>query len=128
MKKLFLLIIGIGLVVLFVSYSKKDTLEPLESAIIEQSTEEVAIKETSNDEPTNQELVSDNYYLGGLDAGYMKANYTLSTQDGKNFDTTSELWIVPRGDYFFTIGAGTRKDEKTGTREEISKIIESIQF
>ncbi|HPI95757.1 MAG TPA: hypothetical protein PK055_08975 [Gammaproteobacteria bacterium] len=66
--------------------------------------------------------------IGGLDAGYMKANYTLSTQDGKNFDTTSELWIVPRGDYFFTIGAGTRKDEKTGTREEISKIIESIQF
>ncbi|MCA9351678.1 hypothetical protein KC929_02775 [Patescibacteria group bacterium] len=87
MKKLFLLIIGIGLVVLFVSYSKKDTLEPLESAIIEQSTEEVAIKETSNDEPTNQELVSDNYYLGGLDAGFVSmtlAKYSpLTTEEEK---------------------------------------------
>jgi hypothetical protein len=40
----------------------------------------------------------------------------------------SELWIVPRGDYFFMIGAGTRQDEKTGTRKEIQEILKTVKI
>ncbi len=64
--------------------------------------------------------------VSGLKASYMRINYSLSIPDGRVFLTTSELWIVPRGDYFFMIGAGTRQDEKTGSRGEIKKILNSV--
>lgn len=66
--------------------------------------------------------------VGKLPAGYMRINYSLAIPDGRTFPTASELWIVPRGDYFFMIGAGTRQDGKTGSREEISKILSSIEL
>jgi len=44
------------------------------------------------------------------------------------FPTASELWIVPRGDYFFLIGAGTRQDEKTGGRDEIRSILGTVRI
>ncbi len=59
--------------------------------------------------------------VGGLKAAYSRFNYSLQIPDGREFPTSSELWIVPRGDYFFIIGAGTRQDEKTGSRDEIRK-------
>jgi len=40
----------------------------------------------------------------------------------------TELWIVPRGDYFFLIGAGTRQDEKTGGRDEIGSILATMRI
>ncbi|MBN1142726.1 MAG: hypothetical protein JXB25_13170 [Deltaproteobacteria bacterium] len=64
--------------------------------------------------------------LGGLAAAYMRINFTLAISDGRSFPATSELWIVPRGDYFFMIGAGTRQDEETGSREEIAEILSSM--
>jgi hypothetical protein len=66
--------------------------------------------------------------VSGIKSAYMQINYSLQIPDGRNFPTTSELWIVPRGDYFFMIGAGTRQDEKTGTRKEIQQIINSIKI
>ncbi|MEA1988328.1 MAG: hypothetical protein U9N57_03835 [Pseudomonadota bacterium] len=66
--------------------------------------------------------------VGNLPAAYMRINYSLAIPDGRTFPTASELWIVPRGDYFFMIGAGTRQDGKTGSREEISKILSSIEL
>lgn len=66
--------------------------------------------------------------VAGLPAAYMRADYSLAIPDGRTFPTTSEMWIVPRGNYFFMIGAGTRQDEKTGTREQISKILSSIEM
>ncbi|KIM11921.1 MAG: hypothetical protein KU37_03455 [Sulfuricurvum sp. PC08-66] len=64
--------------------------------------------------------------VGSLNAAYVRINYTLEIPDGRAFPTSSQLWIVPRGDYFFLIGAGTRQDEKTGSREEIEKILSTI--
>ncbi len=64
--------------------------------------------------------------VAGLDAAYIRINYSLAIPDGRLFPTASELWIVPRGDYFFFIGAGTRQDEKTGTRAEIKDILSSV--
>lgn len=61
-------------------------------------------------------------------AGYMRTNYSLMVPDGRTFPASSEIWIVPRGDYFFLIGAGSRQDEKTGSRDEIAKILSSIEM
>jgi len=66
--------------------------------------------------------------VGKLPAAYMRINYSLAIPDGRTFPTASELWIVPRGDYFFMIGAGTRQDGKTGSREEITKILSSVEL
>jgi hypothetical protein len=66
--------------------------------------------------------------VSGLEAGYMQVSYSMQSPDGRTFPTTSELWIVPRGDYFFMIGAGTRQDEKTGTRKEIQEILDTVRF
>jgi len=65
--------------------------------------------------------------VSGIKSGYMRINYSLQIPDGRTFPTTSEMWIVPRGDFFFLIGAGTRQDEKTGSREEIQRILESVK-
>jgi hypothetical protein len=66
--------------------------------------------------------------VSGIKSAYVRINYTLEIADGRTFPTTSELWIVPRGDYFFMIGAGTRQDEKTGSREEIQSILKSVKI
>ena len=35
---------------------------------------------------------------------------------------------MPRGDYFFMIGAGIRQDERTGTRREIEEILNTVRI
>jgi hypothetical protein len=66
--------------------------------------------------------------VSGIKSGYARIDYSLQTADGTLFPTTSELWIVPYGDYYFLLGAGTRQDEKTGSREEIADIIRSVKI
>jgi hypothetical protein len=66
--------------------------------------------------------------VSGLKAAYARINYSLETTDGATFPCTSELWIVPRGDYFFLLGAGTRQDETTGSRSEIQGILNSVKI
>jgi hypothetical protein len=66
--------------------------------------------------------------ISGLVAAYAKIHYSLEIPDGRSFPTCSELWIVPRGSYFFMIGAGTRQDESTGTRSEIRAILDSLKL
>jgi hypothetical protein len=63
-----------------------------------------------------------------IPSAYARINYSLRTYTVETFPTTSKVWIVPRGDYFFLIGAGTRQDEKTGTRTEIHAIVDSIKI
>ena len=66
--------------------------------------------------------------VSGITSAYARMNYTMEIPDGRTFPTTSELWIVPRGDYFFMIGAGTRQDGKTGNREEIQSILKTVKI
>ncbi len=66
--------------------------------------------------------------VAGVTSAYARVNYTMEIPDGRTFPTTSELWIIPHGEYFFMIGAGTRQDEKTGTREEVQEILKSIKI
>jgi hypothetical protein len=66
--------------------------------------------------------------VSGIKSGYMRMNYSLEIPDGRSFPTSSELWVVPHGEYFFLIGAGTRQDEKTGSREEIQRILKTVKI
>lgn len=66
--------------------------------------------------------------VGGLKGAYAHIQYVLKAQGGLSFPTSSELWVVPKGKHFYMIGAGTRQDEKTGSRKEIQKILETIKF
>ena len=66
--------------------------------------------------------------VSGLKGTYFRITYSLETADGQSFPTSSELWIIPRGDYFFMIGAGTRQDEKTGSRSQIQDILRSVRI
>ena len=66
--------------------------------------------------------------VSGIASSYARVEYTMEIPDGRSFPTTSELWIVPHGDYFFMIGAGTRQDEKTGSRKEIQTILETVKI
>jgi hypothetical protein len=36
--------------------------------------------------------------------------------------------VVPRGKYFFLIGAGIRQDEKTGSHAEVDGILSSLKL
>lgn len=66
--------------------------------------------------------------VSGIQSAYARMNYTMEIPDGRRFPTTSELWVVPRGDYFFLIGAGIRQDERTGGREEIQNILKTMKI
>lgn len=66
--------------------------------------------------------------VSGLKAAYARVNYTLDATDERSFPATSELWVIPREGYYYIIGAATRQDEKTGSREEIKKILESVEI
>lgn len=66
--------------------------------------------------------------VAGIKSAYARIHYTLRIPDGRTFPTASELWIVPHGDYFFLIGAGTRQDEATGTRAEVQDILRTVKI
>ena len=44
--------------------------------------------------------------VDGLAAAHVVIEYTLRSAEGGAFPTTSEMWIIPVGDYFFMLGAG----------------------
>jgi hypothetical protein len=63
----------------------------------------------------------------GHAAAYVRVNYTLEAA-GSSWRTTSEMWLVPRGDVIFVIGAGTREDQKNATLKEIRSIVDTIKI
>ena len=64
--------------------------------------------------------------VNGRDAGYVGFNYTMKVPDGRTFPVRGEIWVILRNPYVFLITAGTRQDEKTGTRDEIKGILNSL--
>ena len=65
--------------------------------------------------------------VSGRKAAYARLSYTLRS-GGVAVPTISEIWVVPKGSVFFMIGAGTRADEKNGTREEIRRILDRLHI
>lgn len=58
---------------------------------------------------------------------FVTAEQNLENLRNTKLNDEQEIWIVPRGDYFFLIGAGTRQDEKTGSRQEIRRILDTVK-
>jgi serine/threonine protein kinase len=65
--------------------------------------------------------------VAGINAAYARIDCTLQTVDSQIF-TATELWVIPREDIFFMLGAATRPDERTGSRKEIAEIVSSVRI
>jgi hypothetical protein len=65
--------------------------------------------------------------VSGHPAAYVRMTYTLEAA-GASWRTASEMWLVPRGDAVFIIGAGTREDQTNGTLKEVRGIIDTIKI
>ena len=68
----------------------------------------------------------ENVMLRGRKAGYVAFNYSMKVPDGRIFPIRGEIWTIPKTTYCFIVTAGTRPDEKTGTRGEIKDILDSL--
>jgi hypothetical protein len=66
--------------------------------------------------------------LHKLKIGYAKIQYTLDGGEGRRFPTTSEVWAIPRKNFFIYVAGGTRQDEKTGSRAEIHKVVAALRI
>ena len=66
--------------------------------------------------------------IAGSKAAYMKAYYSVENSAGRTFRVCSELWIIPRGKFFFLIGIGTKQDSDKNELQEIANIISSIKI
>lgn len=64
--------------------------------------------------------------ISGVASAYTRMNFTMEVDGVGAFPTAAELWIVPQGDFYFLVGAGTRQDERTGSRKEIESIVNTI--
>lgn len=81
-----------------------------------------ALKDAKVVKPPMETKVSD------IPSGYARIDYTFQTTAGLSFPTTSEIWVVPRGEHYFVIAGATRQDEKNGTRAEIRAIVGTIKI
>ena len=68
----------------------------------------------------------ENTIINGRKVGYMRIDHSMNAPDGRTFAVCTEAWVIPRTNYFFTVEAATRQDEKTGTRDEIKGILNSL--
>ena len=66
--------------------------------------------------------------FSGFPAAYVVIDFTAENQDGRQFPTTSQMWFVLKDDLIFTVGATTRQDEKTGSRQEVQGVIDTIRL
>lgn len=66
--------------------------------------------------------------VAGFEASYAQVSFSSKPQGGRKTFMTSELWVVPRGEYLFLVEAATEKDERTGSRKEIQDIVKTIRM
>lgn len=66
--------------------------------------------------------------IDGIPSAYAMFQYTLSVADGRTFPTTSDIFIIPRGNIFFMVGVGSRQDASQEDLIEIDSIIQSIKI
>ena len=66
--------------------------------------------------------------FSGIKSAYMKYQYTLTAPDGRGFPNCSEMWIVPRGEYFYLIVVGYRQDASAEDLNDIKRMVSSIKI
>lgn len=63
--------------------------------------------------------------VDGHEAAHTVIDYTLRTAEGGAFPTTSEIWIVPVGDFFFMLGAGYSQGD-AAAQQAIADVLQSV--
>ena len=66
--------------------------------------------------------------VSGIKSAYVKYQYTLTVPDGRGFPNCSEIWIVPRGEYFYLIVVGYRQDASAEDLKDIKQMVSSIKI
>jgi hypothetical protein len=66
--------------------------------------------------------------VAGKQAAYARLDYDAVLPDGRTLPVAVETWVVPAGQRVFFLDAGTRPDEKTGSRDEIAAIVRSVRI
>ena len=66
--------------------------------------------------------------VDGLNAAHMKMQYTVASADGRQFQTTTWMWLVPRGEQLFTIGMSGPQEGPDMSDAEFQQIFDSIRI
>lgn len=67
----------------------------------------------------------ENTLINGQLTAYGRISYK-SVYYGQPFFVTSQLWIVPLGNYYLIMGGGVRTDEATGSIKELESIANTL--
>ncbi len=65
--------------------------------------------------------------IQGHQGAYARISFDSLAVAGRRTPASHEIWTIAAGDLFFIIEAVSRQDEKTGSRQELHQIIETIQ-
>jgi len=66
--------------------------------------------------------------VDGQAAARMVARYTVADAEGKEFKTVARMWVVPRGEYMFTISMYGPSEGPNASEEEFDQILQSIKI
>ena len=66
--------------------------------------------------------------VSGMPAAYVKASYTLRTQQGNAHPILARMWLVPRGAYMFLIGMSGATEGADVSEREFATALASIEI
>jgi len=66
--------------------------------------------------------------VDGQPAARMTARYTVADAKGKEFKTLARMWVVPRGEYMFTISMYGPQEGPDVSEREFEEILQSIKL
>jgi hypothetical protein len=66
--------------------------------------------------------------VSGLKASHMRASYTISNKEGRDFRVVSRMWMVPRGTFIFLIGMSGPESGSDVSEDEFGRVLKSIKI
>lgn len=66
--------------------------------------------------------------VSGMKSSHMRATYTISNKEGRNFRVVSRMWMVPRGSFIFLIGMSGPESGPDVSEKEFAQVLKSIQI
>jgi hypothetical protein len=66
--------------------------------------------------------------VDGQPAARMSARYTVADAHGKEFKTVARMWVIPRGEYMFTISMYGAAEGPNTSEKEFEQILQSIKI
>ena len=66
--------------------------------------------------------------VDGQAASRMVARYTVAASEGKEFITVARMWVVPKGEYMFTVSMYGPQEGPNTSEKEFDQILQSIKI